>query len=335
MSEVDGAANDDETAGADDVTGANDPSGADDVIVVAGEALVDLVPDADGGFAVHAGGGPFNAARTLGRLARPVAFLGRLSTDRLGGRLREALVADGVALVPGLDTAAPTTLAVAEVDPAGTASYGFYTEGTSAPGLTPDAALDALPGRVSMLHVGTLGLVLEPIAHAIEAVVERVAGSGLVLIDLNCRPAAITDEASYRARLGRLLRRCDVVKASYDDLAWLRPELPRVDAARGLFSAGPDTVLVTRGADGAIAMSAAAETEIPAPPVQVVDTIGAGDAFGAAFLAWWHRAGLGVPDLDRFDAVEEAARFATLVATRTCVRAGAAPPRLADLAMLG
>ena len=157
------------------------------VIVVGGEALVDLVVGGDDELAGHLGGGPFNCARTLGRLEQPVAYLGRISSDRFGARLREALRADGVSLEAVVDTEDPTTLALAELDEEGAATYRFYFEGTSVPGLTPEAALSVLPERVGMIHVGTLGLVFEPVADALEAVVAQ-AGDALVMVDLNIRP---------------------------------------------------------------------------------------------------------------------------------------------------
>ena len=181
----------------------------------------------------HLGGGPFNCARTLGRLEQPVAYLGRLSNDRFGTQLREQLVEDGVSLEMVVETDDPTTLALAELDEEGAATYRFYSGGTSVPGLTPEAALATLPPSVEMVHVGTLGLVFEPIADALEAVVEHATGA-LVMVDVNVRPLAIPDAAGYRARIGRLLPRTHVVKASDDDLAWLDPERDHVEAARAL-----------------------------------------------------------------------------------------------------
>ena len=148
-----------------------------------------------------------------------------------------------------------------------------------------------------MIHTGTLGLIFEPTATAMEAVVEQIADTALVMIDLNCRPSAITDPEGYRARLDRLLRRCDVVKASDADLEYLDPGRPDVDAARALLDLGPAVVLLTRGASGATVLWAGGETEVAAPRVEVADTIGAGDAFGGGFLAWWRREGLGASDL--------------------------------------
>jgi fructokinase len=291
-------------------------------IVVAGEALIDLVPDGEHALAAHLGGGPFNTARALGRLDRPVAYLGRISTDHFGEQLAGQLAADGVALEACVRTQDPTTLALVELDARGSATYRFYTDGTAAAGLTAADALAALPADAAILHVGTLGLVLEPVASALEAVVEAVHGRALVMVDPNCRPAAIADPAAYRARLGRVLARADVVKVSEEDLDWLG--VP----ARALLDDGPSVVLLTRGGDGALALTAGGETAVRAPSVDVVDTIGAGDAFSAGWLTWWseHDA-----DLADAGAVADATRFACLVAARTCERAGASPPRRDEL----
>ena len=98
-------------------------------------------------------------------------------------------------------TTKPTTLALVDLDADGAATYRFYTEGTSAPALTPEAALAALPADVDFLHVGTLGLVMEPIASALQAVVEAVADRALIMVDPNCRPTFIADRDAYRASL--------------------------------------------------------------------------------------------------------------------------------------
>jgi fructokinase len=90
-------------------------------VVVTGEALIDLVLARDGSLNGHPGGGPYNVARTIGRLEQPVAYLGRLSTDGFGRRLRDELEADGVSLDSVVETDAPTTLALAELDEAGAA----------------------------------------------------------------------------------------------------------------------------------------------------------------------------------------------------------------------
>ena len=285
------------------------------MIAVAGEALVDLVPAGDGSLRAHAGGGPFNVARTIGRLEQPVAYVGRLSRDRFGEQHAQMLAEDGVALDCVVRTDDPTTLALAELDASGAASYRFYTAGTAAPGLTQAA----LPPRLDALHVGTLGLALEPVGATVEGLVART--DALVMVDPNCRPGVAPDEAAYRERLRRVMARADVVKVSDDDLRWLGAD------AHGL----APVVLLTRGGEGAIALTAQGEVEVPAPPVDVVDTIGAGDAFGGAFLAWWLGNGLGRDALRDRASVWAATEFACLVAARTCERPGASPPRLPEL----
>jgi fructokinase len=301
------------------------------VIVVAGEALIDVVLDDSDALIGHPGGGPYNVARTIGRLEQPVTFLGRLSNDRLGQRLSRELEADGVSLDSVVRTDDPTTLALAETDSSGAATYRFYTEGTATPGLTVDAALAALPDEVAMLQVGTLGIVLEPIATALEAVVTQASPDTLVALDPNVRAPTIRDAAVYRERLARLLRRTDLLKASEEDLAWLVPDRDPVEAARSLLEGGPAVAVVTLGSRGAVAVTADDAVTVPAVPATLVDTIGAGDAFGGAFLARWHDHGLGRSDLASLEAVVDATRFACLVAARTVERAGAVPPRVADL----
>ena len=296
-----------------------------DLIVVAGEALVDLVPCEDGSLAPLPGGGPFNTARALARLERPVAYLGRLSTDRFGEAMADALTEDGVRMDAVVRTVDPTTLALAELDARGSAQYRFYTEGTSVPGLTEADALAA--PECGVLHLGTLGLVLEPIASSLEALACKKGDSPRsCMLDPNVRPSAIPDEAAYRARLDRLLAVTDVVKVSDEDLAYLVPDAPPEAAARSLLEKGPRVILLTRGGEGAVALGSFGARHVPAPPVRVVDTIGAGDAFSGGFLARW-RPG---DDLGDGDLVEAATAFACRVAALTCARAGADPPRLAE-----
>lgn len=296
-------------------------------ILVAGEALYDLVIDEGASVTGHPGGGPFNTARTIGRLRQPVAYLGRLSTDRLGATHEQMLEADGVELTAIVHSDDPTTLALASLDEAGSASWSFYVIATAAAGLTSEDARAALPERVAALHVGTLGLVLEPLATALEAVVEQLTGETMIVVDPNVRPHVIDDERAYRARLERVIAHSDVVKLSAEDLGWLDDRAPDV-AARSLLERGPAAVLLTRGADGATVFTAGGQTPIEPVEAEVVDTIGAGDAFGGGFLAWWISHGLGSGDLAREDLVAEAARFGAVVAAHTVARAGASPPQL-------
>jgi fructokinase len=301
------------------------------VIVVAGESLIDLLVGRDGGVEAAPGGGPYNTARTLGRLGRPVAFLGRLSTDRFGVLLRFGLSVEGVDLSLAVATDDPTLLAVAELDAAGGATYRFYGEGTAAPGLLVSDVPDGLPPMAEALHVGTLGLVFEPMAATIEALVATASRDVLVMADPNCRPTAIRDASAYRARLDRILGRVDVAKVSVDDLAWLDSGAGPLDATRRILDRGPAAVLVTDGPRPVRLVTARGVVELAVPAVPVVDTVGAGDAFGAGFLAAWTGAGRGRRDLADHEALASATQFAIEIGTRTTTRAGAEPPSLAEL----
>jgi fructokinase len=300
--------------------------------LVAGEALFDLWLE-DGEVHGRPGGGPFNTARTLGRLRRPVAYLGALSDDGFGRTLRRHLAQDGVALDAIVETALPSTLALADLGAAGGARYGFWGDGTASASLRPEAALAAIPDGVDVLHVGTLGLVFEPVAEALEAVTARLAPRALVVVDPNVRPAAITaeHEQAYRDRIDRMVALATVVKASDEDLAWLRPGQAAEEAARSLLEAGPAVVLLTRGAADVLVFTAAGTREVPAPRVEVVDTIGAGDAFCAGFLVGWRAARRQGRPVGELDAVGDAAALGALVASMTCERAGASPPTLEEV----
>jgi fructokinase len=301
-------------------------------ILVGGEALFDVVAGDGAHLDAHPGGAAFNAARAIARLGQPATYLGRLSTDRFGDRLERILLDDGVSLESVVRTEDPTTLALAELGEGGSvARYRFYAQGTSAAGLTSEAALAALPERVGTLFLGTLGLVLEPMASAHEAVLDRLAGTALVAIDPNCRPDVIPDPAAYGRRLAWILQRADLLKVSEEDVAWLYPDRDPVEATRALLADGPAVGVLTRGGDGAVVITAADAVAVAAPRIEVADTIGAGDAFAGALLAWWREHGFAADDLADLDRVVEAAKFACRVAARTCERPGASPPYRSEL----
>ncbi len=204
------------------------------VIVVVGEALVDLVIAPGGSVEAALGGAPYNTARAAARLGADVEFVGGLSVDRFGSLLRERLEADGVATRFAVSTEAPTTLAAAEVGGDGAATYRFYFEGTSAP-LVDEAAVGravASLGSADILFTGGLGLVLEPMATSVIGALDAVGAEVVVVIDVNCRPAVIPDRDAYVARIERAIARADIVKVSDEDLAYLLPTLDTAAAAQ-------------------------------------------------------------------------------------------------------
>lgn len=297
------------------------------VITVVGEALVDLVIEPDGSVTAALGGAPFNTARTCGRLGVDVEFVGAISLDRFGSMLAAQLAADGVSIdrLPRVDL--PTTLAAAELDGHGAAQYRFYIADTSAPALV-DVGDDR---QCDVLFVGGLGLVLEPMADTVEQLVAIQGDGCFVMVDVNCRPRIITDRDAYVARVDRLLAMADIVKVSDDDLEYLVPGHHPAAAARVLLHRGPRAVLLTAGGDGVRVITAAGGELVPVAPVDVVDTIGAGDSFGGGFLSWWVGAGFGTAEVDDLDLLVRAVGAATAVAGVVCVRRGADPPWRSEL----
>jgi fructokinase len=302
------------------------------MIAVVGEALIDLVVDEGGKVAARPGGGPFNTARTLGRLGVETTFLGRLSGDGFGRMLRGRLAEDGVALGVEAPAHAPTALAVADSGPGGAVSYDFFLTGTATVSLEYPMLAAALPDSVTAVHVGTLALATEPIASAVERLVlTDLPPDALVMIDPNCRPAVIADREGYLDRFERILHRVDVVKVSEEDLGYLCPGVPAEVAATTLLDDKLALVIVTDGPRPVRAFLPGGEVSVCVPQVRVADTTGAGDAFGGAFLAWWSAAGLGRDDLWSAGQVRSAIRAAAWVAALTCTRAGAEPPSLAEV----
>lgn len=302
-------------------------------VVIAGEALIDLIIGQDGSVTPAAGGGQYNAARAVARLGGDVHFLGRIGDDWFGTLLRSKLIEDGVGTSLVVDTADPTTLVLAEIDEAGVAHYHWYIEKTTVPGLELEDARRALDPAPDALHVGTLGLAMEPIADSLAAVVAEVPESTFVMVDPNCRPTATPDFDRYQARMKRVIERADIVKGSDEDFEYLALADSPEATARLLLEQGVRAVLVTQGSDVARGFCAGGEISVPVPKVQVSDTVGAGDTFGGAFLAYWLEHGLGRQELSDPHLLEDAVAFAVRAAAINCTRAGAEPPTREEMGL--
>jgi fructokinase len=301
------------------------------VIVIAGDALVDLIVRADGSITAVPGGGPYNSARAVGRLGMPVSWIGGLSSDRFGRDLEAGLSGAGVDLSMAQRTDLPTTLALAEIGADRAASYRFYTDATSAPAVMPGPLAAGLPADTDAVLTGTLGFVLEPMGTTLEALVAALPPDLLLMIDPNCRPSITRDPDGFRARIARVLARADIVTVSTEDLEFLQPGEPLVAAIGWVLALGPRVVLVTDGAANIRVLIDGVEHQVIAPTVDVVDTIGAGDTFGGAFLACLVQGGGGRHTAGDPEAVLRAARFAVRASAIVCGRAGANPPTLAEL----
>ncbi|WP_432136068.1 MULTISPECIES: carbohydrate kinase family protein [unclassified Streptomyces] len=300
------------------------------MIVVAGEALIDLVPQGAGALAdlrPALGGGPYNTAVALGRLGSPTAFASRTSRDAFGEALLDGLRRAGVDVRAVQRGPEPTTLAVATLDADGSAAYSFYVDGTAD---RLFAAPDELPAGTRAVSFGTCSLVLEPGASAYERLMRFAAGRGLfTALDPNIRPGLIADPDAYRARFKDWLPSVTLLKLSEEDARWLG------GTPREWLAQGPSAVVITQGGDGLTAFTRdGAVHSVQGEPVEVVDTIGAGDTVNAALLH-----GLAQQDALSPQALaalgpagwERLLRFAARAAALTCSRAGAEPPYAAEL----
>lgn len=297
------------------------------MFVVVGEALVDLVGQRGGRtLAAHPGGSPANVALGLARLGDPVTLIARVGRDALGDMIASHLQASGVQMQPGPEPGVSTSLAIATLA-AGIASYDFRIDWDIGP-------LAPLPVEARCLHTGSLATVLEPGRSSVVDLMEREHERRRVTVsyDPNVRPRLLGDPAEARRDIERLVRLSDVVKVSDEDVRWLYPDRRDEDVAREWLALGPALVVVTRGGAGVYALTPRSELTRPATPVDLVDTVGAGDSFTSGLLDGLRRADLlggqrrdALADIDPAtlaSVVDEAA----LIAAITCSRPGADPP---------
>ena len=307
----------------------------DGVIAVIGEALIDLVETHDDEPRLaRPGGSPYNVAIGLARLQRHTYFVGRLSRDPLGAVLRNHALRSDVDLSVAVDAYEPTTVALVELAPDGSATYQFGVEGTADFRWT-DAELHAVPDEVTAVHFGSLASWLPPGDAAIARRISELRAAGaLVSYDPNIRPHLQTDAPQARNQVEQALAITHLVKTSEEDLAYIYPGEDVEKIASAWLGLGPTVVIVTRGPAGAQAFIETGSRIVPPRPTTVIDTVGAGDSFMSGLLDAAAEDGLLDPaalaDAD-LDAIGALLTHAGLVAAITCSRAGANPPRRAEL----
>ena len=302
------------------------------MFLVCGEALYDVFSegkDADEDGQVRllakAGGSPHNVAIALARLGCEVALASELASDLLGRRLEQQLKREGVQCQFIRRTAAATPLAVVSLDHAGAAQYAFH--GLEKLQCYPDPHDVDRCQSLFGVHVGSIPIVLSQSATQLETIVAAAKDRMLVSFDPNIRLGFEPDVTRWQLAVENLRRQAHLIKASEDDLLQLYGNQVSVESiAEKWLDHGCFLVAITRGAKGATLFSRKhGKIEIEPVFVVVADTVGAGDSFQAAMLAWLaeHRRTkpLGLSQLGASE-LYELGRFATRASALTCAQRG-------------
>ncbi|WP_454301243.1 carbohydrate kinase family protein [Salana multivorans] len=298
--------------------------------LVVGEALVDVVARPGEEPQAFPGGSPANVAIGLARLGHTAELLTWLGPDEYGTIVRDHLAASGVSIVPGSHDAASTSVALARIGEDGSAQYEFD--------LTIDYPDHVIDDDVLTVHVGSIGAVLDPGHEKVRALLESARGQATVSYDPNLRPSIMGSPDAVRERVLGLIALSDLVKVSDEDLGWLEPDRDPHEIIREWAQLGPAITVVTRGGEGALAVtSAGAEYDLPPQQVTVADTVGAGDSFmGGLISGLWNAGLLGAANRERLAAISTDELDALLnrcarIASITVSRPGANPPTAAEL----
>ena len=296
-----------------------------------GEALIDIIVTTEGQVDSEVGGAPLNTARTIARLGHQASFLGGISKDSFGGRIKRLLDADRVHIAIPTLMDQPTTIAIASLDENGAATYRFLIQDTAASSVTVDMALAAVDRQARAVHIGTLALVLTPLSDAARAVIDSLGHDQILMVDPNARPSVMTDSEIFNSTLAHAFSRADVIKVSGDDLDFLYPHLSGHEATQHIQSSTGAAVLFTDGARAVEVHVGGSVRILDVPKVPVVDTVGAGDSFSGGFLSYWVGQDWSRSDLHDIDRVAEAAQYGIQVAGLTCQKIGAQPPFAREL----
>jgi fructokinase len=300
--------------------------------LVCGEALFDFFSEEDASgqasrvnYKAIAGGSPFNVAVGLRRLGVEAGLFGGVSTDFLGRRLLQVLRDEGVREEFLVEFAAPTTLSMVAVGNDGSPQYNFRGEGC-ADRLLETAHLPALGDDIRGLHIGSYSLVVQPVGDTLLRLVKRESGKRLISLDPNVRLNPQPDIQLWRARIAELVQHADMIKVSDEDLHLLYPEQSPESVLQGWLQHRCQLVFLTRGGDGASVFSRQhGHWSAPAVKVVMADTVGAGDTFQAALIAWLTEHALdsveGLQQLSR-EQIDAMLGFAIRAAAMTCTKTG-------------
>jgi fructokinase len=296
-------------------------------IWVAGEILIDLIPDGSERKPI-VGGGPANTAKALAKLGIDTQFIDGISTDDYGQMAKDDLVRACVKLEYVKYSNKPTCLAIVSLNDSGSASYEFVIENTA----TFDFNLDWLPNpqteRPSVLHIGTLATAVEPGASVLFEWAQSVAKIALIVFDPNIRPAVMNDREKYVKQVERWVSISSAIKVSDEDINWLYPSLEIEQVVKNWLAEGPSLIVVTYGDKGLAGYRLDEKVSVDAVKVVVADTVGAGDTVGAILVEAIVKDGLSSLSGVRLEMLLKRAAKAAAI---TVSRSGANPPTLKEI----
>jgi fructokinase len=306
------------------------------MIIVIGEALIDLIQDRYNPTSYNAvvGGANANVAIALARREANHTFLARISTDSFGQQITKKLTDNNVNTNHKVITNEPTTLAVVSINAQGSPSYSFYVNGTADWGWTPEE----LPNlEAEAIQFGCLTMAMEPGNLVIEEWAKAQSHNTTISHDINMRPALGFDQAKEKTRVERVNEFSHIIKASDEDLEWLDPNRTPDETAQEWSK--NKLVLITKGSEGVdVYKNGEKLFNVPSRKINVVDTVGAGDTFTANLLGQLQENNhLGTNPTDKLMNINDEdlhtyVHIAGIAASINCERAGAEPPTKGDLA---
>ena len=301
------------------------------MIVVGGDALVDLIDRGQSLFEACPGGSTLNCALAAGQLGSQVLFVSTLSSDSFGDMLVNRLAECNIQIRSDARSDAHSSLAVVSFDEANQPSYTFYREGTADREIPVSNIIDSFPQSMSIFHVGSCALICAEDQDAwLQVVIAAKDRGALISVDPNCRPSMIQDPVQYRQGLERILEEADLIKCSDEDLNYLYPDWTVNEANFFAEKYAPQLFIYTRGSSGLrgftnLGVSVEVEAALPG---KLVDVVGAGDTVQGTLLSEIDRLGLVGQQLAHLDAsqLNEILTLASRAAGVNCTRVGCQPP---------
>ena len=294
---------------------------------VAGEVLIDLIPDGSDRKPI-VGGGPANTAKALSKRGINTQFIDGISSDEYGQMAKDELVTSGVKLDYVKYSDKPTCLAIVSLSDSGSATYEFVIQNTATFDFTPDWLPNSETERPALLYIGTLATVIEPGASVLFEWAQSVANVAPIVYDPNIRPAVIGDRKQYVMQVERWVSISSAVKVSDEDIRWLYPSLEVEQVVNKWLAKGPSLILVTYGDKGLAGYRGGEKVSVDAVKVVVADTVGAGDTVGAILVEAIVKDSLSsLSGMELEMMLKRAAKAAAI----TVSRSGATPPTLKEI----